>query len=304
MYIVGEYLFLENLIINYLILQSTKIITRTTANKSRIVITAIIAALYPFVLFFPSIVFLSKFYMKFIISILIIKLAFNAKSLGLYLKQLSSFYVISFIFAGASIGFYYFTNNYCGTLFNNMIYGFPLKYIILGVVVGKIMIKNILRYYNEKIAREKELIQVMVYLNDKCSTFIALKDTGNSLVEPISKLPVLVAEYQSIKELLPEALIQIFDSGEVDFMVLDNVMEQVKDKLILRLIPFKSIGSNNGILLGFKPDYIVISDESGVNIFEDLLIGIFNNKLSFDNQYNGLLNMEILQRGNSCVKEN
>ena len=33
------------------------------------------------------------------ISIVIVKLAYNSKSLSLYLKQLSAFYVISFVFA-------------------------------------------------------------------------------------------------------------------------------------------------------------------------------------------------------------
>lgn len=304
MYIIGEYLFLENLMMNYLILYITKIITRTTVNKHRILLIAIIAAFYPFAIFFPSFKFLNKFYMKLIISIIIIKLAFNAKSLGLFLKQLSGFYVISFVFAGASIGFYYFTNNYNGTLSNSLIYGFPFKYLILGVIIGKIMIKNILRYYNEKVAREQELIRVNVYLDNRSSSFIALKDTGNSLIEPVSKLPVLVVEYEFIKELLPEDLIQLYDSQNMDFKILEDVIEKINSRINIRLIPFKSIGSNNGILLGFKPDYIAISDKSEVHTFNDLIIGIFNNKLSSDNQYNGLLNMDILQGGNLYVKEN
>ena len=161
MYIIGEYLFIENFIINYTILQSTKIITRTKVTRFRVLITAIIAALYSFVIFLPSIMFLTNFYMKIIISILIVKLAFNSKCLSLFLKQLSGFYIISFIFAGASIGTYYFSQSYKTILAeSNISIGFPVKYVFLGTLLGGIMIRNILHYFHEKVSKEKKLLEV------------------------------------------------------------------------------------------------------------------------------------------------
>ncbi|MCQ4923857.1 sigma-E processing peptidase SpoIIGA [Tissierella carlieri] len=307
MYIIAEYLFIENFIINYAILQSTKIITRTKTTKGRIFITSTITALYPFALFFPSLSFLANFYMKIVISFIIVKLAYNSKSLILYIKQLSAFYVISFIFAGASIGIYYFTNNYYNVLFEPDYLGgrFPIKYIILGVVLGGIMIKNMVHYYQEKLSKEKELLSVTVHLNNEKSSFTALTDTGNSLIEPLSKLPVFVVEYEVINNLLPEFIRETFEENkEDDFTVLEKIMEALKEEIIIRIIPFKSVGSKNGILIGFKPDYITISNGDFIATHDDLLIGIFNGKLSADNQYNGLLNLRILNRGDLCVNEN
>lgn len=307
MYIIAEYLFIENFIINYIILQITKIITRTKTTKRRILIIATITALYPFVLFFPFLSFLTNFYMKIIISFIIVKLAYNSNSLALYLKQLSAFYVISFIFAGASIGIYYFNNNYYNLLHEPDSLGgsFPLKYLILGVTLGEIMIKNMLHYYQEKLSREKELLNATVHFNNQKSSFTALTDTGNSLVEPLSKSPVFVVEYQVIRNLLPQLIREIFeDDKEDDYFILENTMEALKDEITIRLIPFKSIGLRNGVLIGFKPDYITISDGNFEATYDELLIGIFNDKLSVDNQYNGLLNQRILNRGDLCVKEN
>lgn len=307
MYVIAEYLFIENFIINYVILQSTKIITRTKTTRGRILITATITAFYPFVLFFPSLGFLTNFYMKMIISFIIVKLAYNSSSLALYLKQVSAFYVISFIFAGASIGTYYFTNNYYNVLFKpDYLSGkFPIKYIILGIVLGGIMIKNMVQYYQEKLSREKELLNVTVYLNNESSSFIALTDTGNSLIEPLSKSPVFVVEYKVIKDLLPKLIRDIFENNkEGDFIILENTMEALKEDMIIRLIPFKSIGSRNGVLIGFKPDYITISEGDFETTYDELLIGIFNGNLSVDAQYSGLLNVRILNRGDICVNEN
>ncbi len=304
MYIIAEYLFIENFIINYVLLQSTRVITRTKARNGRIIIIAAITALYPFVIFFPSLSFLTSFYMKMIISFIIIKLAYNSTSLVLYLKQISTFYVVSFIFAGASIGVYYFTKDYYNLIFNlDYTRGrFPIKYVILGVVLGGIMIKDMVHYYQEKLSKEKELLNATVYLNNQSTSFIALTDTGNSLIEPLSKLPVFVVEYKVINNLLPQSIKEVFENNkEDDFVALEKAMESLKEEIVIRLIPFKSVGSKNGILIGFKPDYITISEGDIKTTYDDLLIGIFNDRLSVDDQYNGLLNLSVLNRGDLSV---
>lgn len=295
MYIVGEYLFLENLIINYLILQSTKKITKTKTKKTRIILTSILSALYPFILFFPSLIFLTGFFIKLILSMLIVKIAFNSKSFRLFIKQLSAFYIISFIFAGGSIGFYYFINNYHGIIFKNILVGFPVKYLILGVMVGNLLIKSVMYYFNEKVIKEKELINVNISINNRNSVVTALNDTGNSLIEPISKLPVFVVEYKTIEGILAQSIKEILNNTEVDFIKLEKYLEESND-LKLKLIPFKSIGKDNGILLGLKPDYIEINDNE-LKRYKSLLIGIYVGNLSTDDQYSGLLNIDMLKEG-------
>lgn len=307
MYIVAEYLFLENFIINYAILHTTKIVTRTKVGKIRIFLMGIITALYPFVFFFESTIFLTNFYMKIIISIILIKFAYNAKSLRLYLKQLSAFYCISFIFAGASMGSYYFINNYFNMIFeiDSFQGGFPVKYLILGILFGAIMIINVLYYYHEKKIKENFILEVEISLNNKKVNIIALTDTGNSLVEPISKSPVFVVEYNSLKNLLPIEINRIFEEDrENDFISLEKAIKKLEDEITIRIIPFNAIGISNGMLIGFKPDSIIINEKNCQRTYENLIIGIFKGTLSTDNQYTGLLNLEILNRGNLCVNEN
>lgn len=307
MYIVAEYLFLENFIINYIILESTKLITKTRVRKRRIIIASILSALYPFVLFFDATIFLTNFCMKILLSILIVKLAYNAKSLYLFTKQLSTFYLMSFIFGGATIGFYFFINNSLDSIFkeNQYTFGFPIKYLILGIIFGIIVIINILNYYNEKNLKEDFILDITIYLNDKKVKLKALIDTGNSLREPLSKLPVFIVEYNKINDLLPEEINNIFKGGkEGDFIFLEDIIRKYNNGVKFRIIPFKSVGNSNGILIGFLPDHIITSSKDGETKFDDVIIGIYNGKLSKDGQYNGLLNGEILSRGNLNVNEN
>ncbi len=300
LYIVAEYLFLENLIINYIILQGTKDITRTKVSNKKIILVSITLALYPFAMFFPSLNFLLKTHIKIIVSFLAVKCAFNSKSNAIYIKQVSAFYVLSFIFAGASIGFYYFDNSFSNSFnfFNN---GFSIKYLVLGVAFGAVVIKNLLNYYYEKTEIDKNILNISVILKGREARIYTLLDTGNSLVEPMTKCPVFVVEYRFIKELIPDLFKNIYETNrDNDFIEIEKMMENLKEDISIRLIPFKSISSSSNILIGFKPNYIIVHGQEDI-FYEDLIIGIYNGELTTDNQYNGLLNQEIINRGSVNV---
>lgn len=300
MYIVAEYLYIENLIINYIILQITKSLTKAKVSNKRIIIVSMILALYPFVMFCPALYFLTNFYIKIIISAIVIKLVFNSKSKKLYLKQLCGFYVVSFVFAGASIAIYFLNMDYNMYFFQERgsLGGFPIKYLIMGIILGGIMIKNIIHYYQKKILRERELLDISIQFKGKSVSVTTLLDTGNSLMEPLSKLPVFVVEYSIIKILIPEALRKIFETNmENNYIALEKAMGELRDVVNIKLIPFKSLGLKSGFLIGFKPDCIIVSQDFKKNTYEELIIGIYNGKLSNEEEYYGLLNLEIINKG-------
>lgn len=87
---------------------------------------------------------------------------------------------------------------------------------------------------------------------------------GNLLKEKESNLPVIIVEKKKIDKL------------EVEI-----------DKT--HIIPFSSLGNDNGILIGFKPDYIkVITDED--NFEKKAIVGIYNGNLCGDSgDYNAII---------------
>ena len=303
MYIVIEYLLIENLIINYIILYVTKTLTRTKTTRLRLILAAILGSLYSLVLFFPRLLFMTRFSIKLLLSVLLVLIAFNPSRFKLFIKQISTFYFVSFIFAGAIIGIYNFTKNSNDLIFKpiNSLKGFPIKYLILGIIIAIILIKSTLEYYFTKINKENYLTRVTVVLNNKKVYFTALIDTGNSLKEPFTKKPVMIAEYDSLDHILPVDIREIYiNKKDRDLNYIGRIMDELKDNMNLRLIPFKSVGSSNGLIIGFKPDYIVISSNDGKEeINDNIIVGIYNDKLSMDHQYNGLLHPEILGQGES-----
>lgn len=297
MYIYAEYLLLENIIINFIILYVTKKITRTKTSKLRLFIAALIGSIYTLVVFFPSLQFMAKFSIKFSISILMIILAFNPERLNLFFKQISTFYMISFAFAGAIIGIFYILNSNLNlTKFSFKNSDELIKFLIIGIVVAVLLIKYIFKFYQNRVNKENYITNVIIKLNDKEAELIALIDTGNSLKEPISQLPVIIAEYGALECILPELIKKMYlDKKDLDLNFMAKIMEEMRDDIKLRLIPFKSIGNDNGILIGFKPDRIKVYLENETkSLTEDIIVAIYNDKLATDEQYNGLLHPEIL----------
>lgn len=297
MYIYAEYLIMENVIINYIILYVTKKITRTETSKLRLLIAALIGSVYTLVMFFPSLNFMTKFTVKVAISVLIIIFAFNPEKFSNFIRLLSTFYVTAFVFAGATFALFYVMNTNF-SVYNGVFYikDFPIRFLILGITLSFILIKYVFNYLQIKLGKTDVLTNVIINLNNKQANIVALVDTGNSLKEPISQRPVIIVEFFAIKDLLPEKVQNLFlENEDLDLDEITDIMIESVDEIKLRVIPFKAIGTENGILLGFKPDEILIMNEATEKkIEEEIVVGIYNNKLSNDNKYKGLLNPEIL----------
>lgn len=297
MYVYAEYLLIENIIINCIILYATSKITRTKTSKMRLFVASLIGSIYTLVVFFPSLQFMGKVTIKLSISILMIIISFNPEKLNQFLKQISAFYMVSFAFAGAIIGIFYILNNsfkFKGISFKD--FDELIKFLVIGILIALILIRYILKFYQGKINKENFITNIIIGLNNKEVELTALIDTGNSLKEPISKKPVIIAEYKALENILPNSIRDMYKTNkELDLIQIGKIMEEVSDDIKLRLIPFKSLGNDNGILIGFKPDKIKIYLESETkNLTDDIIVAIYNDKLATDEVYNGLLHPELL----------
>ena len=57
-----------------------------------------------------------------------------------------------------------------------------------------------------------------------------------------------------------------------------------------------SLGNENGLLIGFKPDYVKIYDEED-EVRDDIIVAIYDGKLSKNNLYNSLIGLDVLKKG-------
>lgn len=294
LYIILEYIILENFIINFLILYLSKSIIRMQVSLKRLALGAFLASLYSLVYFLPLRELLLSSLGKFLVSLLIIRVSFDFINLKIFIKSLMAFYISSFVFAGATIATLF--TEASKYRFKGMDFGleeFPVELLFIGVSLSFFACRMIFKYFNIRVIRENYIADVKIYYNKESVNIKALLDTGNSLIEPITRRKVMVVDYKAIADILPygiEDLIMANEKG--DYSQIHKQLDLLKDDFLTSLIPFKSVGSNS-TLIGFMPDFIEIKFRNSQKISKDIMIGLYSGSLTKDMGYSGLLNIEM-----------
>lgn len=128
----------------------------------------------------------------------------------------------------------------------------------------------------------------------KCVEVKALLDTGNLLYTPIKHEPVVVVEYERIKDLLSIQQILQFEKYRTS-KSLD--MEEALARGVYQpdvLISFNSVGCSAGYLWGVRIDQMLIKGRAGAKEFSSCVIGISCDSLFSDGQYHALLHPEFI----------
>lgn len=162
---------------------------------------------------------------------------------------------------------------------------------------GFIIITTAFKNIKGKLTRKDMLCSLKIIINKKSEYIKSIIDTGNFLREPISKLPVVVVEKRALKKLIPEYILdnldEIINGQEVDLQ--DYVAK-------VRLIPFSSLGKENGMLLGIKADAILIETDEKSIVLSNAIIGIYNGILNKTGKYQALIGLDIIE-GDEKVNE-
>jgi len=286
-----DVLFTVNFVINFVLLILTGKISKIKLNKIRIFFGAFSGALYAVFMFFPNIRMFYGVLAKFCVSLIIVFVSFKFTRWIPFLKTVFIFYVSSFVFGGVVLGIFYFTNaglKYKSALNNGIFYfNFPWKILFLSVGIAYIVAKVGFNTYKKQKNIMYEEIKINFYNNE--ITLNALVDTGNMLSDPIENTPVVIAELDSVKELLPSEMFECLTKSDT-INALSDIKNDVLLKTKLRLIPFSSLGKSNGMLIGFKSDFVIVREK----IIENVCIGVYDKKLSSSDLYNALISPELI----------
>ena len=291
-----DIVFFENLIMNSIILIATGIILKQKLNWIRILLASSLGAIYSILSYISELKIYSNLILKIILSILIIYIAYNPQTIKKLWKSILIFYLTSFVFGGAAFAFIYIVKPQEILMKNGLFLGtYPLKTVILAAVIAFILLLAAFTIVKNKISKKDMLCDVEVELNAKTVETKAMIDTGNLLKEPITNTPVIVMEHTLLYECIPR---EILDNLENilggDF---GKIPEEIKKEYIsrLKLIPFSSLGKQNGMLVGIKADALRIIEEEQEYKKGNVIIGIYNKSLTKRGEYRALIGLELLE---------
>lgn len=289
---------IENLCMNYIILFATGYLLKKKINHIRLMISGLIGGIYSILAYIQVLEIYSNFIFKILLSIVMVYIAYNAKTLKLIFKELVFFYLISFVFGGCAFALLYFIKPQEILIKNGTYVGtYPLKVAILGGIVGFVTITIAFYFTKKRFSKKDMYCKMKIYFKEKNINITALIDTGNMLKDPITMMPVIVVEKNMLKDILPEIILNNLNKiigGDVPKEVYED--ENLEYITKFRVIPFSSIGKENGMLLGFKTNKVEIIDESNIDEIENVIIGIYENNLSKKNEYSALIGLDVLER--------
>lgn len=222
-----------------------------------------------------------------------LKIAFRYDTIRALAKDIVIYYAITFLVGGILNYIYYYTNaGYYITEFVRTLPSRSINFIYLmclfGFSAGFIqLVKKLL--IQMKGTREL-FYNVELVFDGKRLNCKGLLDTGNQLREPISRKPVVIADFESIKAILPEEL----QSYSKDFVSSAKHKDIDRYALKIKWIPYHAVGTDEGILPGIVFDEINIIREQGISQNLNITVAIYQGKLTVDNSYHIILHQELL----------
>ncbi len=288
-----------NIVMNYVILWTTAKFAGYYPSRLRLLFGAAVGSIYAFSVFVPGLHNLLFWLFKLIIAVIMVLCTFAPLPWRRLLVVLAYFYLVSFGMGGVVMGLLYFMGSagYAPDLSSFMYlidkyfwYGIFITLFIFWLVskVGAVV-------YHKKMTQKAYKTEVTIKIFQRQVQVEALVDTGNSLTDPFSGLPVMVVQFAAVKPILPPWLCELCENNaEPDF----NNIDQRPDNAWLtrlRFIPYQSLGKKNGMLIAFQPDEIQIRLDKKTLHVTKALVAIYKGELSSGEGYRALLHPQLLK---------
>ena len=287
-----DVVFIENLLINYIILCATAIIAKNKIHFLKFLLASSFGSLYAILNYIISLSNLENFFLKLFISSFMILISFDNKKIKVFFKNLIMCYLTSFTFGGAAFMLLFFVSPESVIYENGRFIGtYPLKITIYGGILGFIIITLVAKFIKNKFSNT--LCDLEIFFKGKVIKLKTLVDSANLLKEPISNQDVIVVQKSSLEDLIDKKIL-----NEATSMIKGSLIGDMSKELYeykFKVIPFSSLGNENGVLIGFKPDYIKIYSDEEI-IKKDVIIGIYDGALSKTNLYTSLIGLGCFKK--------
>ncbi|KGP72422.1 sigma-E processing peptidase SpoIIGA [Pontibacillus yanchengensis] len=288
-----------NFFLDWMILMLTHSFAKASNHRARLMFGAIVASLLvPLTIFYPTSLWATPIG-KALFSLIIVYTAFGFKNIRLYTRQLLLFYFISFALGGGLFGIYYLLNEQIHVS-NGMVVtyqtGFGDSVSWLFVLVGFPIIWWFTKQRMDNLVVQQmkydEMVPITICMHNQINNSRALIDSGNQLVDPITKHPVVICDSTFMKKWFSnEEWLMLKDVQEN--MTLEQLPEKWMDKF--RIIPYQGVGGTGNFLLVLKPDWIQLTVQEQELTITRALIGLQFGELSPDGSYHCLMHPHLLK---------
>lgn len=255
-----DILFLENFLLDFFVLYITAFALGRRFSVIRGLTASLGGAVYSCSLYISKFSFLENIGFKITVMAFMIFLVFKTKEIFDFIKCSLTFLFMNIVLGGSV----FLVNSAFLSSKNGVV---RAKNGFLGIFTGTLLvlifggfaIMTIKKAFTQKNSKTR---LVVIYQNRKI-VLDAFSDTGNTLIDPITKASVVVVSKDKLK-------------------ILTDV-KSISEIKNFRLIPCKTVTDKYELLYGFKPDRLLYGDK-------EINAVIAISKTDFDGEYDAIVN--------------
>ena len=219
-----------NISVDFLLLLSANRLAGYASGKMRCLIGSVIGGIYGGLCLCPGLQFLQKWYWCIAVLVLVSVVSFGWRISAV--RRGALFALLSMTLGGIAGGLD------CTSIITLILGGIAILLLCIMGFSGTV--------------RGRKCVNVELYWKGNRYPLKALVDTGNTLVDPASGSQVLVVN--------PQVASEVFNLTQKELL---DPIETIQESNIhgLRLIPYRTVGCSNGILIGISVDYVVVNGQ-------------------------------------------
>lgn len=239
MVVYADLVFVLNFAVNYLLLRGTARLGGCAARKRRLALAAALGALYAVAVYAPAFGWLRLLPTKLLCAAVMLLLAFGARRATLRLGAI--FAALTLVLCGAVYGVELLRGGQIVIHRNSLLYPVTFSSLLLTATAVSAACRLLLPRLTHA---ADSVVPLTLRLGTRSVHLSALRDSGNTLCDPIGGAPVLTAEWRVAARLLPPELLLRAD----DFASPAALALRLR-AYAPRLIPYRAVGVASGMLL-------------------------------------------------------
>lgn len=272
-----EYVILDNLIIDSILIYLTNLTMRTKINKYRLFTASVVGTI--FAIFLPSLKInnIILIFVKLLAGLFIV-LIFSKLKLKDILLNYIIFITYTFMMGGLCFGILYLLNSNV-SINGLIIYNFniPISIIILLIFIYFLIMKKFIKY-------RKNILNltypVEIFKDNKSIKLNGFLDTGNQIYDEFGN-PIIVISLNSFLNAYPNiSILKVATNNVTEYDV--------------KTSKYLTISTANAItkMLTFKCDKVKILEDKTTKIYKDVVVGVSNS--NFNKKFDCILHQEFI----------
>ena len=249
-------LFLLNAIVDYLLLLGAARLAGEPLRRMRFLAGALLGGGYAVALFLPGLGFLAHPLCRAACAALMLLISYGGSRR--LLRQGVIFLALTCAFGGGVMAIGLLGGQGLALGDRGVFYTpLDLKMVLLSAAGCYAVLSLVFRRAGRHTAASGELIPVRLELGERRAELTALVDTGNTLADPVSGKPAMVAEWDAILSLFPPGR----RPDRSDLLDPAGAMARLGTgewRGRFRLLPYRAVGVERGLLLALRTDRAVL----------------------------------------------